>query len=32
MVRKNWLERIALFVCGWALGMVMGVWISESMF
>jgi hypothetical protein len=31
-VRKDWLERFALFVCGWALGIVMGVWISKWAF
>jgi hypothetical protein len=28
-VRKDWIERVSLFVCGWALGILMGMWIAE---
>jgi type VI protein secretion system component VasK len=31
-VRKDWMERIALFVCGWVLGIFMGVWIAKWLF
>jgi len=31
-VRKDWLERLGLFVISWALGILTGLWIAKWLF